>query len=74
MKRRVTFNRMVTGVESVTIMVDNSVDIKSMTVEDAHDLIDQAIWDNTCVVELELLETERPHSASDVNGSLDLVE
>ena len=67
-KRKVTFYRHVTGVEEIKMMVDTDIDDpNTMTEEEAHEIVNQAVQDGTSFVDLELLEVEYPH-AMDVDG------
>ena len=61
-KRRVTFHRHVTGVEDITMLLDDNIDLTTMTSELADALISGAILDGTCVVDHELIEQDLPHS------------
>lgn len=73
-KKRVTFHRMITGVESVTFMVDGDIDLKAITSEEAFELVDKSLDDNTAFVDMEILENEYPHAVTSGKDYLDFAE
>ena len=71
-KRRVTFHRMITGVEDVTIMMDADIDLNTLTEDKAYDMVEDALACNTAMVDTVVTECEYPHSVSaKVNGKID---
>lgn len=67
-KRRVTFHRNVTGVQSITMMVDDDIDLTLVTEDGVNDLIESAGRVGIHTSDVEILETDPPHALA-VNGS-----
>ena len=63
MSKLMTFCRMVSGVEKVTMFVDDDVDLTSMTPKDAHNFIENAP-SHMRTVDLELEENDYPHQVT----------
>lgn len=60
-KRSITLYRNVTGVESIMLMVDDDLDLKSLDEEQAGKLVREAFDDGTCFADTEILDIDLPH-------------
>ena len=73
-KKRVTFHRMVTGVESVTMVIDGDIDLNAITSEEAFELVDKVICNDAVIIDVELIENEYPHAVTCGRDYLDFAE
>lgn len=55
-------HRYVSAVESFAFYIDDDIDFKSLTPDEAGELLDDAVDNDVCIIDLDVLETELPHS------------
>ena len=73
-KRSVTFHRMVTGVESIKMYVDDDIDLSKLTEREAHDIVEDAIESGRCFLDVELESNEYPHAVQTDTDYFDFSE